>query len=65
MHYNYVWRIKSIYLTKFQVNTVTNIEVIWKSVFSHARVMAIGDSSDLKLIYILVTQCQVLTNLRF
>ena len=37
-----------IYSTKFQVNTVTNIEVIWKNEFSHARVMVIGVSSDLK-----------------
>ena len=32
--------------TKFQVNTIKNIGVIWKNVFSHARVMAIGVSSD-------------------
>ena len=38
---------KSIYLTKFQVNTVTHIEVIWENVLSHARVMVIGVSSDL------------------
>ena len=49
MHYNCVWHIKSIYSTKFQVNTVTNNEVIWKTVFRHARVMVIGVSSDLKL----------------
>ena len=30
MHYNCVWHIKSIYPTKFQVNTVTNVDVIWK-----------------------------------
>ena len=27
MHYNYVWHIMSIYSTKFQVNTVENIEM--------------------------------------
>ena len=48
MHHNYVWHIKSIYPTKFQVNTVKNIEVILKNVFSHARVMIIGVSSDLE-----------------
>ena len=44
MHYNCVWHIKSIYPTKFRVNTVTNVDVIWKNVFSHARVMLIGVS---------------------
>ena len=47
MHYNYVWHIKSIYPTKFQVNSVTHIEVIRQNVFSHARVMVIGVSSYL------------------
>ena len=32
------------YLSKFQVNTVTKIEVIWKNVLSRARVMVIGVS---------------------
>ena len=49
MHYNYVWHIKSIYPTKFQVNTAKNIEVIWKNAFSHAKVMVIGVSNDLKV----------------
>ena len=44
MHYNCIWHIKSIYLTKFQVNTVTNVDVIWKNVFIHARIMVIGVS---------------------
>ena len=48
MHYNYVWHIKSIYPNKFQINTVKNIEVIWENVFSHARVMVIVVSNDLK-----------------
>ena len=48
MHYNNVWHIKSIYPVKIQVNIVKHTEVIWKSVFSHARVMVIGVSSDLK-----------------
>ena len=38
----------SIYPTRYQVNTVTNIEVIWKNVFSYARSMVIGVSGDLK-----------------
>ena len=37
-----------IYLIKFQVNAVTNIEVIRPKVLSHARVMGIGVGSDLK-----------------
>ena len=40
----------SIYPTKFRVNTVTNIEVIWKNVFSYARATVIGVSSDLKTV---------------
>ena len=39
MSHNCVWHIKSIFPTKFQVNIVTNIEVIWKNVLSHARVI--------------------------
>ena len=34
----------------FQVNTVTNIEVFWENVFSHARVEVNGVSSDLNTI---------------
>ena len=51
MQYNRVWHIKSIYPTKFQVNTVTNIEVIWENVLSHAIAMVNGVSSDLKGIW--------------
>ena len=47
MHVNCVWHTKSICPTKFQVNTVRNIEVIRQNLFSHARVMVIGVSSDL------------------
>ena len=32
----------------FQVNTVTDIEVVRRIVFDHARVMVIGVGSDLK-----------------
>ena len=39
---------KTIYVSKFQVITVMNIEVNRQNVFSHARVMVIGASSDLK-----------------
>ena len=53
MRYNYVWHAKSIYPTKFQVYTVTNSEVIRHNVLSHARVMVIGVSSDLKGTYII------------
>ena len=55
MHYNYIWHIKSIYSTKFQVNTVNNIEVIWKNVLSHARVMVIGVMQELWLLVSVVT----------
>ena len=34
--------------TKTNKDTITNIEVIRQNVFSHARVMVIGVSSDLK-----------------
>ena len=37
----------SIYHNDY-VNIVTNIEVIWENVFSHASVMVVGVSSDLK-----------------
>ena len=53
MHYNYVWHAKSIYTTKFQVFTVANIEVIRHNVLSHARVLVIGVSSNLKRTYII------------
>ena len=36
-----------IYVSKFWVNNVVNIEVIRQNVFSHARIMVIGVSSDL------------------
>ena len=42
--------IKSFYPTDFQVDAVANIEVIWKNVFSNARVMFIGVSSEYELI---------------
>ena len=45
IHHSCVWN--SIYLSKFQVNTVTNIEVMRQNVLSHARVMVVGVSSDL------------------
>ena len=51
MQYNCVLHTKSIYPTKFQVNTATNIEVIRQNVFSHARVMVIYVSSYLKYIF--------------
>ena len=48
INHNCAWHTNSIYLSKFQVNTVTNIEVIRQNVqFSHTRVMVIGVSSDL------------------
>ena len=47
MHFICARHTKTIYVSKFQVNTVTNIEVIRQNVFSHARVMVIGVSSDL------------------
>ena len=48
MHVICVRHTNSTYISKFQVNTVTNIEVIRQNVFSHARVMVIGVRSDLK-----------------
>ena len=48
MHYTCVWHTKSICPSKFQVNTVTNIEVIRLNVICHARVIVIGVSSDLQ-----------------
>ena len=47
MHYICTRHTNSIYVSKFQVNTVTIIEVIRQNVFSYARVMVIGVSSDL------------------
>ena len=47
MHYICTSHTNFIYVSKFQVNTVTNIEVIRQNVFSHARVMVIGVNSDL------------------
>ena len=48
VHYICLRYINSTYVSKFQVNTITNIEVIRQNVFSHARVIVIGVSSDLK-----------------
>ena len=36
-----VWHANSIYLSKLQVNTVTNIEVIRQYVFSHNNNMGV------------------------
>ena len=47
MHYNCTWHTKPIYLSRFQLDTITNIEVIRQNVFRHARVMVIGVSCDL------------------
>ena len=49
MHYICAQHTDSTYISKFQVNTIRNIEVIRQNVFSHARVMVIGVSSDLKV----------------
>ena len=49
MQYNHVWHIKFIYPTKFQINTVKNLERIWENKFSHARSMVIGVRSELKV----------------
>ena len=43
-----MWISDSIYLIKFQVYMVTTFEVTSQNVFSHARVMVIGVSKDLK-----------------
>ena len=51
MHYICVWYTNSIYLSKFQENTVTNIEVIRRIVLSHARVIVIGVVSDLNIAF--------------
>ena len=53
MHYSCTRHTNSTYVSKFQVNqfqvnAVTNSEFIRQNVFSHARVMVIGVSSDLK-----------------
>ena len=47
MHYNCIWHTKPIYLSNFQIDTITNIEVIRQNVFRHAIVMVIGVSCDL------------------
>ena len=47
MHYNCIWHTKPIYLSNFQIDTISNIEVIRPNVFRHARVMDIGVSCDL------------------
>ena len=47
-HHNCVWRTNIIYFSKFQENTVTNIEGIGLNVFSHAIFKLIGVSSDPK-----------------
>ena len=63
MHYTAICHIESIYPTKLQGNTATNIEVIWKNMFSHARViiMVIGVSSALNnsfvLFYLFIFLC--------
>ena len=54
MHYIYVWHANYIYLSKFQVNAVTSIEVIVQNVFSYARVMVIGVGNNLKYISFLL-----------
>ena len=48
MHYIRTRHSNFTYVSKFQVNTITIIEVIRQNVFSHARVMVIGVRSDLK-----------------
>ena len=47
MHYNCIWHTKLIYLSNFQIDMITNNEVIRQNMFSHARVMVIGVSGDL------------------
>ena len=47
MHYNCIWHTKPLYLSNFQIDTISNIEVIRQNVFKHARVMVIGVSCDL------------------
>ena len=51
MHFICARPTKNFYVSKFQVNTITNIEAIKQNVFSHARVMVFGVSSDLKKFY--------------
>ena len=55
MHYICARHTNTTYVSKFQVNTVANVEVIRQNVFSHARVMVIGVSSDLKLHFVFKT----------
>ena len=47
MHYNCIWHTKPIYLSNFQIDTISNIEVMRQNVFRLARVMVIGASCDL------------------
>ena len=47
MQYNCIWHTKPLYLSNFQIDTISNIEVIRQNVFRHARVMVIGVSCDL------------------
>ena len=47
MHYNCIWHTKPIYLSKFQIDTISNIEVIRQNVARHAIVMVIGVTCDL------------------
>ena len=54
MHYICVQHTNSTYVSKFQVNTITNIEVIRQNVFGHARVLVIGVSSDIKSHFLLL-----------
>ena len=49
MHFICARHAKTIYVSKFQVKTITNIEAKMQNVFCHARVMVIGVSSDLKI----------------
>ena len=37
MHYNYIQHTKLIYLSNFQIDTITNVEVIRQKVFSRAQ----------------------------
>ena len=48
-------QVKSVYLSKVQVNTLTHIEVIRQNVLSHTRAMAIGVSIALKILILAFT----------
>ena len=41
MHYNCIWHTKPLYLSNFQIDTISNIEIIRQNVFRHARAMVI------------------------